>query len=259
MDLPINLKKTRNKLYIFLAAAGVLLYSIYCFAILPWYMDAGVNADIGLVQPIVPELIDFLAKTVEILAISLFCAVVVYGIYSFGIKDFLGGYLIFCSLCTYKCIANVAADWISSRYIPSDFWLDIITALLNAIVELIPFTVAFFVIRFIVKKRKLEPQIKVFCEREDKSFIQLFDPKDFTVAATMVCSATVLLTKLVGKVFNDALLIIAAGLPADPKTYLYMLLNYSLSILFAVFCYFVMLLVISFLGDRFKSAMAQGE
>ena len=259
MDLPINLKKTRNKLYIFLAAVGVLLYSIYCFAILPWYMNVGVNADIGLVQPVIPELIDFLGKIVEILAISIFCAVVVYGIYSFGIKNFLGGYLIFGGLCTYKYIANVAADWISSKYIPSDFWLDVIMALINAIIELVPFAVAFLIIRFIVKKRNVEPQIKVCCEREDKSFLQLFDPKDFTVAATMVCAATVLVTKLGGKIVNDVLLIIAAGLPADPKTYLYMLVNYSLSIIFAVFCYFVMLLAISFLDDRFKKELAHGE
>lgn len=259
MDLPINLKKTRNKLYIFLAVAGVVLYSLYCFLILPLYFDMGVKADIGLVQPIVPELIDFLGKTVEILAIAVFCAVIVYGVHSFGVSCFKGGFFIFAGLCGYKHLSNVIFEWISSRYIPLDFWADILLALLNVIVELLPFAAAMLLIMVIIKKRGLKPQINEIGERESKSFGQLFNPKDFSVAATMIFSATVLFTKLCGKIANDALLILATGFPTDSKTYLLMLANYSLSILFAVLCYFVMLLVISFLGDRFKSSSTQDE
>ena len=233
MDLPINLKKTRNKLYIFLAVAGVVLYSLYCFLILPLYFDMGVKADIGLVQPIVPELIDFLGKTVEILAIAVFCAVIVYGVHSFGVSCFKGGFFIFAGLCGYKHLSNVIFEWISSRYIPLDFWADILTSIILTVLELIPFTLAFFVIIFI----KHRDRVKI----------------GFLTISSIVCSLIILATKLGGQLINDIQPILAEGLPTESKTYWLMLLNYSQGIVFSSICFFVMLLVISFLGDRFKS------
>ena len=91
-------------------------------------------------------------------------------------------------------------------------------------------------------------------ENKLKTFKQLFDLSDFLVVSTFYCSLIVLITKLAGRVINDVVNIVATGLPTEPKTYFMMLANYSISILFAVFCYFVMLLVISFLGDKFKAA-----
>lgn len=238
-----------------MTAVGVVLYSIYCFVILPIYMDTGYDADIGLMNPIVPEILDFVGKTVEILAISVFCAILVYGIYLFGVKNFRGGFFIFSGLCAYKCVSNVAADWIYSKYIPLDFWADLILAIVNAAVELLPFAVAFVAVCLTYKKRKAAGKNADFeWENKLKTFKQLFDPSDFVVVSTFYCSLIVLITKLVGRIVPDVVNIVATGLPTEQKTYLLMLANYSLSILFAVFCYFVMLLVISFLGDKFKPA-----
>ena len=255
MSLSVNDKKIRTKLYLILTVVGVVLYSIYCFAILPIYMDTGYDADIGLMNPVVPEILDFVGKTVEILAISVFCAILVYGIYLFGVKSFRGGFFIFSGLCAYKCVSNVAADWISSKYVPSDFWVDLILAIINAVVELLPFAAAFLAICLTYKKYKASAKdTDSDWENKLKTFKQLFDLSDFLVVSTFYCSLIVLITKLLGRVINDVVNIVATGLPTEPKTYFMMLANYSLSILFAVFCYFVMLLVISFLGDKFKAA-----
>ena len=88
MKLSQNDRILRRKLYIALALAGVVLYSVYCFVVLPAYFYT-LN-DVAFPDA-VPVALEYLGKILEVFSISAFCAITVYGIYRLKAKNFIWG------------------------------------------------------------------------------------------------------------------------------------------------------------------------
>ena len=74
MKINENEKKLRIKLLIVATVAFAVLYSLYCFVIAPSYYAALYN--IAYENTAVPDLLDYLGGIVEVLALSVFFALV---------------------------------------------------------------------------------------------------------------------------------------------------------------------------------------
>ena len=147
-------RATRCKLYIILALFGVVIYSLYCFAIMPFYNSLAVDCEIGLVDPIVLELVRFGARFVDVLAVSLTGTVAIYSVYRLTALKSVGACIIFAGLGLYKYVASTVYEWIDSGYIPLDFLIQLLEVLLETILWILPFVAAFFIVNAIIKSYK---------------------------------------------------------------------------------------------------------
>lgn len=245
MKLSQKDKNFKKKLYVAFAIAGIVLYGLYCFVLLPSYFTV-VN-DIAY-DKVVSEILYFVGRVVEILAISGFCATVIYGVYRFGASNFLGGYFIFCGMSLYKYTANVAVDWITEGSIPVDFWQDILFAVGYAVGEIVPYVIAFFIVRGIIKNYREEASLLQKADRGNKPlpFEGLFGFSNCLLSSAFVCAVTVLVTKLGGQLIYDLQTVVfVTNVPL-------MILDYLTNVIFAVLCYFVIILVISVFGEYFE-------
>ena len=68
------------------------------------------------------------------------------------------------------------------------------------------------------------------------------------IRSALICSIVVFVTKFAGRFIDDALVILSTGVPREFTTIILMLVYYFSSIIFAVLCYFVMLLTMHFVG-----------
>lgn len=245
MKLSQKDRKLRNKLYVAFLIAGIVLYGLYCFALTPIYIAT--KSDIAY-NTIVPDMLHFVGRILEILAISCFCATVIYGVYHFGASNFVGGYLIFCGMALYKYTANVAVDWIGERSIPVDFWKDLLFAVAYAFIEIAPYVITFFVVRGIIKGYHEELALlkKAGKEKKPLPFDGLFGFSNCLLSSSFACAVTVLVTKFGGQLIYD--LQTAVRITNLPL----MILDYSTNIIFAALCYFVIILVISIFGQYFE-------
>ncbi len=237
-----NLKK---KLYAAFAIAGIILYGLYCFVISPIWVYT--SNDIAY-DPIISEVLNFIGRIVEILAISCFCAAVIYGVYRFSASNFVGGYLIFCGMALYKYTANVAVNWITEGSIPVDFWKDLLFAVGYAVIEIAPYVITFFIVKGIIKNYHDEASLlkKAGREKNPLPIEGLIGFSNCLLASSFVCAVTVLVTKLGGQLIYDIqTVVVITNVPL-------MILDYSTNVIFAVLCYFVIILVISFLEEYFE-------
>lgn len=220
-------RATRGKLYIILALFGVVIYSLYCFAIMPFYNSLAVDCEIGLVDPIVLELARFGARLVDVLAVSLTGSMVIYAVYRFSAATTVGGCLIFAGLGLYKYVASTVYEWIDSGYIPLDFLIQLLEVLLETILWILPFVAAFFIVNAIIKSYK-----------NTSGFACL-------LLSVMVLSLTVLIVNAGGQLVYD---ILTLEKITDPLLMLWDYLSHSL---LAVVGYSASVLLIFIFKKRF--------
>ena len=221
-------RATRGKLYIILALFGVVIYSLYCFAIMPFYNSLAVDCEIGLVDPIVLELVRFGARFVDVLAVSLTGTVAIYSVYRLTALKSVGACIIFAGLGLYKYVASTVYEWIDSGYIPLDFLIQLLEVLLETILWILPFVAAFFIVNAIIKSYK-----------NTSGFACL-------LLSVMVLSLTVLIVNAGGQLFYD---ILTLEKITDPLLMLWDYLSHSL---LAVVGYSVSVLLIFILKKCFE-------
>ena len=236
-------RTARIVLYLTLAIMGVVIYSIYSFALMPVYNSLAVNCEIGLVDPLVLEIVRFCARLVDVLAVSLTGATVIYGSYRFSAKNIIGGCIIFAGLGFYKFVSSVIYNWIESQYIPVNFVGQILGALGETLLWLLPFVAAFFIVNAIIKSYKfanagaraivINPVIAEFIGKKSGSACLLL--------SAMVLSAPVLIVNAGGQLFYDLLTLQKI---TDP---LLMLWDYVSHAVLAVVGYAASVLLISIL------------
>ena len=258
MKLSQNDRILERKLYIALAAVGAVLYSLYCFAVMPAYITT-LN-DVAYPDA-VPIFIEYFGKILEVFAISLFCAITLYGIYRLGAGRFIWGYVIFCGLSFYKYFGNLVATWIldgsvSLTTLPDD----LINVCILAVIEILPFAVLLFIVKYIIKLYRDKEAILLKAGKNVKPlpFTSIFNLSNCFMSSAFACAVLVLVAKLGGMLISDMSYIISSGLPTEPVTVVWMLVSYSTSVVFAVLCYFVVILGIDFADRLFeRSAIAE--
>ena len=234
-------RATRGKLYLILALFGVVIYSLYCFAIMPFYNALAVDSEIGLVSPIVLELTRFGARLVDVLAVSLTGSMVIYAVYRLTVAKSVGGCLIFAGLGLYKYVASTVFEWIDSGYIPSDFLVELLEAFVETLIWLLPFVAAFFIVNAIIKSYKNAHVTGV----ENAASIDKKCGFACILLSVMVLSLTALIVNAGGQLVYD---ILTATKITDP---LLMLWDYISHALLAVIGYSASLLLIFVLDNCF--------
>jgi len=247
---------TRRKLYILIAVAALALYSILCFAVNP--VSDSMRADIAYDESILPVLLDYVGTVVDLAAIVFSYAVLIYGVYKFGLGYLKFGVVVFglCVMYKYSSLAIVA--WVNNGSIPIDWHTYVMDIVFYTILE----TLQLLIVLWISNRH-----IKTFREKniymrsvggEEMSvypFHKFYDKTNVLMRSAMISAVVVFVSKIAGVFVNDIVLIIMDGLPSSLNTLIAMGLFYLQNILFAlicgVLCYIAVVFTIMKLIERF--------
>ncbi len=241
-------RSLRTKLYLILAAVGIVVYGLYGFLLTPLNASITVDYEIGLFNPVAYEFVRFVLRLVEMLTVALLSSIVIYGIYRFSVVKFIGGFFIFTAIGVYKYTTMEISSWIESGFVPSDFLWKLLDALGKTALWLIPFIFAFFAVSLIVSKYRARAASAKKEKKEEVEkplpFTKIFSFSNCLLTSAFVSSIMVILLPVFGQAFYDILTI------EEITNVPLMVLDYLSHIIFAVLCYFVMILVISFIGEK---------
>lgn len=254
---PINNgTQNKKKLYLILAISGLVLYTVYCLIIGP--IMSTVGNDIRFEGTPLSGIIGDMGMILEVVSISVCCGIVTLGLVYFGARKFVVGGIIYCALVWYKYVLAIILGWIDSGSIPLTWYGDLGYAVVVAIIEIIPFLLAWFLVGYAAKNFAERNAILAKAGRAKSllPFKSIFDISNPLLRSAFICSIVVFATKFAGRFFDDLLVIITTGLPKEFITVFMMLLYYFSSIIYAVLCYFAMLLTIHFVGIKTVNSAA---
>lgn len=244
MKLTTNEIINRRKLYLSLAVSGLVLYAIYCILLVP--VGETVSNDVRYEGTALPELLYFASRLFEVAAIAVTCGIAALGVVRFRAKKFALGGVIYCGLILYKYAIAIILGWVEEGRIPSEWLFDIAYVFVMSLIEIIPFAIAWIFIAHLAKNHAERRAILIKAGREEKvlPIKKLFDKGNPLVVSALVCSVVVLVTKIGGQAINDILTIEEiTNLPL-------MIVEYFANAVFAVICYFVMLLTVTLVGTK---------
>lgn len=249
MKLINNETQTKKKLYLILAIAGIVLFTVFRLIEGPVYMTVQSDIKYGEILPIV---IDYFGMLLETVSIAVCCGIITVGIVRFGGRRFAIGALIFSALIIYEFALYVLLKWINAGSIPVLWIEDIGFVLMMFLTYIIPLAAVWFLVGFAAKAFRMKNEILKSSGKEEKPlpFKALFDMKNPLLRSALYCSVVVvaIVTEFVRMFIEDAFMIIKSGLPTESSTVVEMLVYYFLCVVFAVLCYFVMLLTMHFVG-----------
>lgn len=224
-------KINKKRLCIFTLLAGALLYSLYCFVIEPAYIAS--LYDVTYEGSVVPDVLNYLGRIVEVIAMSLCYATAAYYIYSLGGKGFGGALLIYLALGAYKYGANMLMSWVQSGETLDVWYIDLLFALINLFTETIPYLIACLIFKGIFESYRQRNAILAKAGRAESvyPFTKLYDKNNPLMKAALTSALALLIPKLLGQILNDVIQIVEiTNLPL-------MILAYLLNIIFGVLGY----------------------
>jgi len=133
----------RRKLNIGLALGMLILYSLYCFVLVP--LGISVSNNVMYSDTVLPNVIEIVYDIVEIMAMSLGYAVTAYSIYSFTTVRSWPSMIIFCGLTVFKYVSNLAMDWIGGSYVPNNVLHDVAVITAPLLLEILQYFVVVWI------------------------------------------------------------------------------------------------------------------
>lgn len=127
---------------------GMIIFSvIYCFVMLP--LCASVSVNVVYSRTIIPDVVSFLAKVIEVIAISVGYAIAIYAYYRLGSGATGKIFAIYSGAAAIKCTLSQCTQWVleggipafNNRLIEEAFWL----ILLPLALEIIQFSIFFLI------------------------------------------------------------------------------------------------------------------
>ena len=245
-----NRRDIRKKLYLILAASGLVLYTVYCILFVPVWST--IASDIRFEETVFPELIDFTCRFFEVVTLAVTCAIATLGIVKLSANKFKLGAVIYVGLILYKNAVIILLNWVETGRIPSEWLWDIGYVCVMTLMEVIPFAIAFWIVVNMTRSYRERQKILNTVGREERllPLKKLYSKKNLLHRSALVCSVVVFVTKVIGRFGSDVLVMLQSGLPTETMTVIKMLLYYFSSIVFAVICYFVMLLTVTVVGTK---------
>ena len=116
-------KRLRGRIYLVAIITFAILYSLYSLVILPRYIASLYN--IAYEGTATPDLLNYLAKTVEMIALAVFYGVMCYGMYRLGNLKIRSIAWIFVIGNLYKYTCNMIMTWRDSGSIPLEWAWDV--------------------------------------------------------------------------------------------------------------------------------------
>lgn len=245
-DKQINIH--RGKIYRFAIVSFAVLYSLYCFVFAP--LNVRFSNDVLYMYTALPVVMELLYNISEIIAISVGYAVVIYGIYRFGIKKIKGAFVIYITAAFLKYFANTVMSWIFSGVETNAVLSDILMILIYTLVESAQLAiVTFFAYRiignfgkkydtaFAAAKKLHEP----YPEKDSMvyPFSRLLDRKNPVLNSALAGGVVIAASKVLMRVWYDVFYTIINGLPSGAGEILLMLCYYLFDVVSGVLCYFV--------------------
>ncbi|MBR3686405.1 MAG: hypothetical protein IKL66_02840 [Clostridia bacterium] len=256
MKLDDNKKALRKKLYLFSAIALAAIYTLNGLVVSPIYI--GVISDIMYDGSVLVDILFYLRRLLELVAVAVAYAIFIYGIYRFALSNFKGGVGIFMGATLYKYSLNAIVDWVNNGGIPTTWLVDILYVLYYSILEILQLALVLAIVCALISRhwRAVE-----FCKKVGKDhlipeifpFKKLYDKENCLLRSTLACSIVILLISLMTQAINDILTIEKI---LDP---LLMIVAYLAEVVLAVICYFIMFLALNLCADKLENAHNKRE
>ena len=241
-------KVLRRKLYRLEAIALTALYSLYCLVIFP--LTLYVTDDVAFENTVLSEILSYLGSIAEISAIAVAYAVTVFGICKLDKENMQGSIAVFATATLYKYVAHTLVYWCVYGSIPKDWAWDLGNAVFYTALEIIQLLVVIAVINAVMKKC---PPSYDSDGNLDYPVKNLYDKSNYLMRASLWCAVISVSAKVIGSFIDDVFMIISGGFPQKAVTWALMLISYFSNVIFGAVCYFVMLLVLMKLREKYGS------
>ncbi len=138
---------------------GMIIFSaIYCFVMLP--TCATLNANVVYARTIIPDVVSFFAKVIEVIAISLGYAIAIYAAYRLGTSANAKIFSLYGGAAAIKCTLSQCTQWVLEGGIPAfnnglieqSLWFIVLPLAL----EMIQFSIFFLIASKITKRYREE-------------------------------------------------------------------------------------------------------
>ena len=226
------------------------IYSLNCLVISPIYF--AVLNDIMYEGSALIDILYYLRRLLELVAVAAAYAVITYGIYRLSLSRFKGGVGIFIGATLYKYSSNTVVDWMTNGSIPTTWPVDILYVLYYSLLELLQLALVLIIISALISRHEKAVQ---YCEKSGKAhliptlfpFKGLYDKENCLLRSALACTLVILLASLATQAINDILTIEEI---LDP---ILMIVAYLAEIALAVICYFVMLVTLSVCAGKLET------
>lgn len=248
----------RRKLFTLAAIASVVLYSLLCFVLSP--VGEALQADIAYENGILPAVVDYLGTVVDLAAVVLFYAVLLYALYSFGAKGVRCGVVIFMGCVAYKYAALAIMAWMQNGSVPLDWYMYVFNLLFYTVLESLQLVIVLMISnRFVGPFRAKNELLRAAGgeETEVYPFTGIYDKKNPLMRSALVSAIVIFVSKAAIPPVNDIIVISMDGLPTSSETVKNMFLLYLENTLFALvyglLCYIAVVFTLMKLLERFEN------
>lgn len=256
MNKKVDCAKQR-KLYAAVSVAAIVLYSLLCFVLNP--IGEALLADIAYENSIFVAIIDYLGTVVDLAAVVLFYAVLIYALYCFGSNKIRGGVAAFVGCVVYKYAASAIADWVQNGSIPRDWHMYVFNIVFYTVLESLQLLIVLMISnRFIGPFRAKNALLRTAGEEEISvyPFTGVYDKKNPLMKSALVSAIVIFVSKAIVPPVNDIIFISVDGLPTSFETVKNMLIFYLentlFSLVYGLLCYIAVVFTLMKLLEYFE-------
>ena len=225
----------RKRLLLASAITFAVCYAICCLAFMPLLQV--LESDIAFENSILPSILSYVGRIVELAAMSVSYAVILFCAHRFGAGSERGAGVIFAVAAFVKYFLNLAVSWVLDGAVASGWIWDVINIFFFTALE-----VLLLVIVTAIGKRALRAKAE---DREEVyPFRKLFDRSNCLMRGALAVALAVFVSKIAGQLINDLYYVLSAGLPKLASTWILMLATYLSYAGFGVLCYAVTVFVL---------------
>lgn len=249
MQMNENDKRLKKKLYIIAAVAFAVLYSLNSFIIEPFYISALYNIEYD--GSVLLDVLDYLSDIVEMLALSLFYAVLAYAMYRLGNKKVRGMILLFIAANMYKYTCNVIMTWVDEGRVPLEWYIDLLNAVFFTAAEMISFAIVWLIMYGFIQSYRARQESLIKVGKSERVFplVGIYNKKNCLMNSALWTSVAILILKLFGQLINDIVTV------KEILNVHLMLLSYGSNIIFGILCYFTMILTLITLDEKLGKSL----
>ncbi|MBE6583420.1 MAG: hypothetical protein E7649_00370 [Ruminococcaceae bacterium] len=240
MKIDQNDKLLRKKLYVIISLCFAIAYALCCFVLSP--LGLSLDANVVFAKTVLPAIVRYLGIGIELVSISVFYGVMIYGMYRFGPWKFRGCVGIFAVATVCKYLANTVMSWATyDAAIPRDWPWDLATVAFYTALEMLQLWIIIAIVR-----RKIEKSN----DKDLLPFSKVYDKGNALMRCAKACGVVTVIAKLFGRIANDAWAMILSGPPQKVVTVISMLINYLSVAVLGVICYAVTVAVIGLVSEK---------
>ena len=242
-----------KRIAVWTTVAVFLAYAVCCFLLSP--VLSILTEDVVFADTILPMLVDVVKDAIEIAAVSMCYAAIIFSVYCFGARSAFKIAIVFFIATFFKYTANITIGWMLGGGV-SELWAwDIVNIVFYTLLESAQIVILFFISKGIIeayqkKAAAIEINKSILAEKSNTEgnilpFKQIYDRNNCLMRSALICGIVTAVVKSIGMLLDDLWLIIAFGAPKELVTVLKMLLNYVSGIIPGALCYFVIWIAVS--------------